>query len=312
MSSPRPALHSAGSVGADQAYSWSPEPASVATMLEEPVDLVVNVFERTYRDVLVPGWFDEIERQNQYKFHRKVILINNVEDAEDAQARAAALVSSGELTEWHFVATELPRALELVGLRARDLEPLPHFTDCALVAISLQGSDLVVYWDADVKLLRSVNWIGPSIALMNRYSRIAVANPCWDATEAGAEAFHAVDDFVLGYGFSDWAFLFRRSVFATQDFRRIVPATWRYPLAHVVPVFEQQVDSWMRRGRWLRATYVPASTEHQGAVGTAYPSATFLQRSRRRLFDVVGPRLSRRFPKSPIFTAYGPDDRPLA
>lgn len=281
-------------------------------MLEEPVDLVVNVFERTYRDVLVPGWFDEIEKQNQYKFDRRVILLNNVEDAEDAQARAAVLVSSGELTECRVVATELPRALELLGLRAKDLEPLPHYTDWALVAVTLQGNDLVVCWDADVRLEAPLNWISPSLEIMNRFSRIAVANPCWDVPEARSEASRVHEEFVLGYGFSDWAFLFRRSVFGNQKYRRVEPSTWRHPLAHVVPTFEQRVDSWMRRERWLRATYLPAKTVHQGAVGTSYPSATFVQRARRRLFDLVGPRLSRRFPESPIFTAYGPDDRPLA
>lgn len=275
------------------------------------VDLVVNVFERTYREVLVPGWFDDIARLNEHTFVRRVVLLNNVDDSRDALARAEVLLASGELTHCYSVATELPRALARVGLRERDLQPLPHFSDCALVAVALDGSDFVVYWDADVRLRRSVDWVTPSIDLMARYQRVVVANPSWDAAEAVNESSHVTGDFVIGYGFSDLVFLFRRSDFAPQNYRRSVPASWRYPLAHVVPVFEQRVDSWMRRERLLRATYLPATIEHRGPVGTAYPPPTPRQRVRRRLQEVAGPFLKRWRAGDPRYEAYGLDDRPL-
>ena len=147
---------------------------------------------------------------------------------------------------------------------------------------------------------------------MERLPRDAVANPSWgDGAEAQAEACYVLDDFVLGYGFSDTAFLFRRSQWARQNYRRVVPASWRYPLAHVGPVFEQRVDSWMRRGRLLRATYLPAQTIHQGAVGTAYPRLSRRQRLRRRWFTVAGRGLARAVPRDPRMVPYGHDDRDL-
>ena len=138
------------------------------------------------------------------------------------------------------------------------------------------------------------------------------ANPSWDSFETRAQSAHELEDFVLGYGFSDWAFLCRRSRFTHQGYRRAVPASWRYPLAHVVPVFEQRVDSWMRRERLLRATYLPASIEHKGPVGTRYPTSAVRQRLRRRVQERVGAWLARTFPADPRFAHYGPDDAPLS
>ena len=61
------------------------------------VDLVVNCFERTYRDVLAPGTFARIERDNETRFALRTALINNVDDQRDALARAERLIAAGEI-----------------------------------------------------------------------------------------------------------------------------------------------------------------------------------------------------------------------
>jgi len=43
------------------------------------VDLVVNTWERTYRDVVKPGFFPSIEVSNGRKF-KNILLINNVDN----------------------------------------------------------------------------------------------------------------------------------------------------------------------------------------------------------------------------------------
>src|SRR5947199_2539777 len=99
------------------------------------VDLVVNTFERTYRDALTPGFFERLEKQNERRFAHKLVLINNVEDVDDALARARALVDRGEIDGFELVAEHLDRALEVTGLTGGALEPLLHYSDCALVAV---------------------------------------------------------------------------------------------------------------------------------------------------------------------------------
>src|SRR6476646_11812073 len=117
------------------------------------VDLVVNTFERTYRDVLSPGFFEGLEDQNRRAFAQKLALINNVSDPGDAVARATALVERGELDGFEIVAQHLDRALAATGLTRKELEPLLHYSDCVLVAATLPGSPWILYWDAEARLV---------------------------------------------------------------------------------------------------------------------------------------------------------------
>src|SRR5438067_7835347 len=112
------------------------------------VDLVVNTFERTYREVLSPGFFEGLEDQNRRSFARKLALINNVSDRDDAVARAQELLANGEIDAFELVSDHLDRALAATGLTREELEPLLHWSDCVLVAATLPGSPWILYWDA--------------------------------------------------------------------------------------------------------------------------------------------------------------------
>ena len=271
----------------------------------DQVDLVVNVFERTYRRVLAPGWFPRLTDDNGYGFARRVVLVNNTEDPVDAARLANDLIARKEIDEWHFVADRIGSALEMVGLRPRDLHPLPHYSDCALTALCLDGAEFVVYWDADVHLVTPCDWVTPSLDLLHTEPQVVVANPCWDGDEARSAAFSVKGDFALGYGFSDWAWLARRSTFREQNWSApAAPASYRYPLSHITPVFEQRVDTWMRYGRFHRATYLPATAAHDGPVGTMYPATTPRQRARRRVQSLALRSGRRWMPNHPAWSPY--------
>ena len=245
------------------------------------VDLVVNVFERSYRSVLRDGFFPSIEAQNLRSFSRKVALINNVKDVADAVAKAESIRSRGDIDEYHLVSRCLDDALTATGLRRRELGRLVHYSDCALVAITIPGSDWLVYWDAEVRLERPTDWVGPAIGLLERDGRVLVANPAWQGlAEAGAAAGARDDLFELDYGFSDQLFLARRSDLRRPIYRWNCPASLRYPLAHVAPVFEQRVDAYMRWHRLLRATYLGAVYTHPEPAGATYRPRTVPERLR--------------------------------
>ena len=90
------------------------------------VDLVVNCYERTYRNVLSPGFMNAREQSARFSFTRKVVLINNVADRAHATSLAQQRQETGEISDWFFVADELPRALANVGLNQTDLGRTAH------------------------------------------------------------------------------------------------------------------------------------------------------------------------------------------
>jgi hypothetical protein len=245
------------------------------------VDLVVNCWERSYCDVLQPGVLAEIAESNRYPFARRVVLVNNVEDRPRVDALARSLVERGEIDAYHHVADRLDHALAITGVTREELGRIIHYSDCALVAVTLPGAPWVLYWDADVRLRESADWVTPALDLFGRDRRVMVANPAFiDATLEG-ETRENQGDWALGDGFSDQLFLARRAEFAAPIYHQRCLAELRYPLAHVGRVFESRVDAWMRHHGRLRATYRPLTYVHPPArAGASYPPQTSSERVR--------------------------------
>lgn len=254
------------------------------------VDFVVNCYERTYRDVLGAGYVRRLAGRQGFPFASVTVLVNNVRDRADAERLAA----SCDVDRVVFVADALPAALARTRFPRRHLRRLPHFTDCCLAAATLAGPEWFCYWDAEADLREPHDWISPTLSFMQTNPQVGVGNPnTWLEGLAVREALRIDGDIAVGYGFSDVAFLARRSDLGSPIYGKVAPASWRYPLAHVEPIFEQQVDAWMRRTGRQRATYLPATVTHPDEVGGNYPAAGLRERIRGRLMRSVGQRASR-------------------
>ena len=245
------------------------------------VDFIVNTFERTYPKVLSPGYIQEMVDDHCYPFVRRVVLINNVENRADAEEMARSRQATGEITEYYFVADLLDRTLREAELVLTDLQPTIHYTDWALTAIFLQGSDFVVHCDADVRMKEPQDWITPSLDLMARDGRIAVANPNWTKDTLNQEARELQGEFGIGYGFSDQLFLVRRSEFAQPIYKFHAPISLRYPLSASGRIFEQMADSYMRVNGRMRATLVAATYIHGADEGGTHPRLKGIAKLRR-------------------------------
>jgi hypothetical protein len=254
------------------------DPVGVST----PVDLVVNTYERTYRRVLVPGFFSGIEDQCRFPFAGRVALINNVGDEPDARRRAAELVASGELTGFELVRECLPGALARTGLRESELGATRHYVDSLLVAVTLPGAPWLVNWDADISLAEPADWISPSIDLMDRDAGILCANPDNFHHPAGLAGTERADGFALTPGFSDQLFLARRADLARPIYTERCVAALRCPIAHIGWSFEMRVDSYMRHHGLLRASELGSRYIHPPEMaGTSYPAPDLPARIRR-------------------------------
>lgn len=271
------------------------------------VDLVVNVWERTYRRALKPGFFPDIEEQNQRALN-KILLINNVADTDEVERLADNLIAKGEIQAYHLVAEHLPRALELTGLTLYDLGRIPHYSTPVLVAVTLPGNDWLLYWDAEIQLKTPNNWINPAIDLMKQDNRVLFSNPNWARYDLDKEILEVCNKFVLGYGFSDQCFLVRRSDLAKPIYNVWCPASLRYPLSCIAPVFEQRIDAFARLHMRLRATYIDAIYEHPDNEGESYPNLSLREKIQKRinqgvllLFDHL-PTINPRFKINPKLT----------
>jgi hypothetical protein len=241
------------------------------------VDLCVNCYERTYRDVLSPGFFAALAAEHDRRFARRTVIVNNVDDRAGVETLAHGLQEQGELDAWFFVEDLIGDALSRTGLARRDLARAPYFTDWGLVLVTAPGPDWLVHCDPEVHMREPCDWVAPSIALMDGDSRVMVANPRWHIAGVGdqtlaRETLETAGDFALGLGFSDQLFLCRRSELAAHIYRQRCVASRRYPMANVSLSFEGRIDAWMRHHERLRATYLRATYAHPDEIGAGYPA----------------------------------------
>ena len=261
----------------------------------EPVELIVNTFERTVDRVLAPGMFPRIAEQNQRSFSRRTVVINNVRDPAAARRRAELLLAAGEIDVYHLVEEHRAEALAMAGVTPRELGRIAYYSDFAWVGLHRAECPWVLFWDADVELTSPVNWVDPSIALLARDPRVLVASPSWRPPTAAAEAIETTADFHLGYGFSDQLFLAPTAPFRQPIYSEHCWASLRYPTSHIAATFEQRVDAHMRRRDRLRGTFRHAEYVHPVGSGSAYRPIGWRETLRRRRNRAIV-RWLRRFP----------------
>lgn len=221
------------------------------------VGLVVNTYERTYRDVLTPGFFPGIAAQNRRECDEVVALVNNVVDRRDARERADALVAAGEISAYAFVADHLPEALRAARLPARALRRRPYLLDYGIVMPHVVRTEWLLGWDAETRLPQTADWLGPSLDLLEDDRRVFHTSLAWTVApgEPGphGEAVDHVGEFALGWGFSDQLFLVRRDDLIGPLWRSFAPAAAVRHAPHPY-TFEYRVEAHQRAVRRHRAT----------------------------------------------------------
>lgn len=319
VASASPAADSAGFFGLArsprgarlQAATFAPAyPARVAA----DVDLLVNCYERTYRDVTRRGFFDEIDSQVGGRFTARYLLINNVEDQSDAEERALGLQRSGEITAFAFVSDLLADALAVTQVPPRALRRAGYLLDYGLVMSVLGASPYLVGWDAECRLEAHYDWVSPGIDLLATTPRVFSVNPDWPTrgeTESTMrmESFANEGAYFINYGFCDQMFLVRRAELAAPIYTRVSPCVLAMR-AESPRTFEARVESYQRATARVRATDSRVRYTHNDLAhpleragqltGSRYVSYRALRYARRLLVDRLpsGPRL-RAFPPAP-------------
>lgn len=272
-------------------------------MSAPPVEFVMNCFERTLQVVTAPGFLSAAAAQQQHDFALRTLLINNVSDRAAAEKLAMACVSRGEVDRYRFVEDHIDEALRRSKLRPSDFGRYLHWSDCCLVALYLDGPEVICYVDGDLSLLGEGDWVSQGLAAFARDPRIAVANPNWRSvdgeTSVEREADEAGDGYFVGYGFSDQYFLCRKSTFHGRLKPRMLPmllaspASARYGGVELpgrgTLFLEQVIDQHMRRHGLMRITFTQREFT-QVAISTYAPvglAERLMDRAQRYLLTLL-------------------------
>jgi hypothetical protein len=237
----------------------------------QSITFATSCWERDW-DILLKTKFlqNKIER-NDYEFAKKLLIINNVKNRGKVEKYSQQAVEKGVITDYFFVEDHIKQALELFQLSKEALGKGYYYSNHELVSIYLCQTDYLVFFTGDTRLDQTVQWIQPSIDEFEKNDIYKVSNPVWSYKydEAVKEAVSEIENFYVGFGFSDQCFLVRTKDFKAPIYNEINPASERYP-KYGGETFEKRIDSWMQNHKYLRLTFKHGSYMHEDFTTNEY------------------------------------------
>jgi hypothetical protein len=218
--------------------------------------VITNCWENDWEILLKTNFLKNKILRNDWEFTKKTLLINNVKDRLEVEEYAKKMVDRGVLTNYFFVEDHINAALESFQLTKEALGKGYYYSNHELVGVYLCDTDYLLYFTGDTWLDKKTEWIAASLNEMEKNQNYKVANLIWNRKddEAKKESTSEIEDFYVGFGFSDQCFLIRTKDFKAPIYNETNPLSERYP-KYGGETFEKRVDSWMRNHNFLRLTF---------------------------------------------------------
>lgn len=243
------------------------------------VSFATIVWEKDWKYVLLdPGYLPTLQiKNNCFDFLEKILIINNVNNLDEVRDAAQHWVQKGVLTKV-IVAQEIEKEMTSffqvqrqdfkIGEDARFYENvncdwLYYNALGPLSAIYSAKGDYLLYLTGDVRLDQKVDWIEPSLEMMENHSKLKVANLVWNGKmgEAKRESYRRTRDFFIAkQGFSDQMFLVSQKTFRQPIYGEIREDASHYPRGDV---FEKRVFSYLKNRGFERIIYRHGSYTHE-------------------------------------------------
>lgn len=218
------------------------------------VTFETKVYENDWEFILKGNYLKKCIANNNYNFHKRVVLINNVKNVEKVKKYAQLKIDEGVIDAFYVVEEYADEALSFFNIDKDSFGGGYFYSIAELVSVFLCETDYLLHFSSDSYIVKSDdNWIDSAITLFEKRSDILVANPTWNFRyeEAKRESFDETKDFYLGYGFSDQCFLIRTKDFKKQIYNETNLESNRYP-KYGGELFEKRVDSYMRNNKKYR------------------------------------------------------------
>lgn len=220
------------------------------------VTFETKVWENDWRYVLETDYLESTIRRCNYNFEKINLLINNVVDEDTVRHAAQKIKNKGIIDSFYFVSDYAEKVLDYFDIDEESFKGGYNYSIAELTGLYLCESDYLLHFSSDSHIMkRSAQWIQDSLDYFASNKNAVVANPVWGARfkEAKSESFDEIDNFYLGYGFSDQCYMVPTAVFKKRIYNESHPASERYP-TYGGELFEKRVDSYMRNHKLYRIT----------------------------------------------------------
>lgn len=223
-------------------------------------------YENDWAFLLQTAYLEEMIQRCQVSFDHKQLIINNVNDIKKVCRYADQKIRDGIIDAYYIAADYAQEALDFFQIEKESFGRGYYYSIAELVGLYLSKTTYHLHFSSDSRMEKTMrfNWIKKAISLMEEHPEFAVANPTWNHKykEAESESESKIDNFYIGYGFSDQCYLVKNELFRNPIYNEHNAYSDRYP-SYGGELFEKRVDSYMRNHHLKRLTHKHVSYLHK-------------------------------------------------
>jgi hypothetical protein len=248
------------------------------------VTFETKVWENDYGYLLNGDHIDKMISRCNFDFEKKVLYINNVRNVSEVKKLADKKIKDKVLDKYYIVDDYADEVLDYFGVTKASFKGGYYYSIAELVGIYLCETEYLLHFSSDTILEPSeINWIDKALKILQSREDVVVANATWNFSykEAKKESFSELQDFYLGYGFSDHCYLVPTKVFKNKIYNEIHVDSNRYP-RHGGESFEKRVNSFMRNYKRFRITSKEISYVHKSFPRTRYSKWLYKMKNNRQ------------------------------
>lgn len=252
------------------------------------VTFEIKVYENDWKYILYGNYLEKLINNCNHDFFSKQLIINNVQNVDKVLKYAKKKLSDGIIDKIIVVKEHETTVLNHFNIEKDSFNGGFNYSIAELTGIYFCETDYLFHFSSD-SYVRSIgfDWIKKAVENLDKNNDFIVANPTWNNNfeEARNESISEIDNFFVGYGFSDQCYLIKSKCFKGTIYGETNVKSERYP-NYGGELFEKRVDAFMRNTGNLRITSKDISYFHVN-----FPKKSFLSNFKLYILYVGQKRL---------------------
>lgn len=226
-----------------------------------------NCWEKSWKVILQTDYLEKSIKNNDFKFHKRKLWINNVNDYDEVSYYAKKAIENGLITEFYNTEDYIDEAMEYFQLSksSSSLGKGFPYSVGSLCAIYNCTTKYIIYFTDDAFVPQKfTGWIPTTLDFIEKNKNVVTGNLLWARSPnkimeqvAKKEMYRETERFYVGYGFSDQNYLGLTSFYKNLNYNTIHHlADIRYKKQRKPGTsFEKRVEAWKLNNDFERATY---------------------------------------------------------
>ena len=142
------------------------------------VDFETKCWEEDWEYILKTNRLEKMIDLNKYKFSKKRLIINNVEDKSEVEKYANKKIAKNIIDEFINVADYEDEVLDFFEIpKSFKKDEGYKYSISELTGIYKSQADFLVHFSSDSILIKKINWIKYAIEIYNSHNSIKVVSP---------------------------------------------------------------------------------------------------------------------------------------